>query len=100
MFAIVKVGGKQFKVSQGQELDVDLMQKNEGETFTINDVLFIGGETLSISPKKASVQCEVVKHFRGPKLIVFKKRRRHTFKRKTGHRQDYTRVIIKEIVNS
>ena len=100
MFAVIKFCGKQFKDQAGQELDLDLMQKNEGEAFSIEDVLLIGGGTTEISPKKASVQCEVIQHFRAEKLVVFKKRRRQTFKRKTGHRQDYTRVKIKEIVNS
>lgn len=100
MFAVIKFGGKQFKVEQGQELDLDLIQKVEGEAFEINDILLIGGEKTEISPKKASIKCEVIQHFRAEKLVVFKKRRRQTFKRKTGHRQDYTRVKIKEIVNS
>jgi len=100
MFAIIKVGGKQFKVSPEQELDIDLLNKQEGDSFEINDVLLVFGEKLNLDPKKTSVKCEVVKHFRGPKLVVFKNRQRSTFRKKKGHRQDYTRVKIKEIVNN
>lgn len=100
MFAIIKVGGKQFKVSPEQELDIDLLNKQEGDSFEINDILLVSGEKLNLDPKKTLVKCEVVKHFRGPKLVVFKNRQRHTFRKKKGHRQDYTRVKIKEIVNN
>lgn len=97
MFAVIKFGGKQFKVFQGQDLDLDLISKNEGDEFEITDVLLIGGENPSLKPV-ATVKCEILQHFRAPKLIVFKNRQRHTFRKKKGHRQDYTRVKIKEIV--
>lgn len=93
----MKFGGKQFKVFQGQDLDLDLINKNEGEEFEVSDVLLIGGENPSLKPN-AKIKCEILKHFRGPKLIVFKNRQRSTFKKKKGHRQDYTRVKIKEII--
>ncbi len=101
MFAVVKSGGRQFKVVEGQELDIDLMAfAKEGYTFEINDVLLLSsGNSTSYNPK-ASVECEVIKHFRGPKLIVFKNRQRHTFRRKNGHRQDFTRVKINKIVGN
>ena len=99
MFAVIKSCGRQFKVTQGQQLDLDLMSfKNEGDVFEINDVLMISGDFVAFNPAGASVKCEVMKHFRGPKLIVFKNRQRHTFRRKNGHRQDYTRVKITEII--
>ncbi len=101
MFAVVKSGGRQFKVVEGQELDIDLMAfANEGHLFEINEVLLLtSGNDTSFNPK-ASVQCEVVKHFRGPKLIVFKNRQRHTFRKKKGHRQDFTRIKINKIVSN
>lgn len=97
MFAIIKTSGKQFKVSQDQELDIDFKDADIGSTFEIHDVLMFGGDNIVINPKKAIVKCEVLQHFRGPKLVVFKNRPRSTFRKKTGHRQDYTRIKIKEI---
>lgn len=99
MFAVIKTSGKQFKVSQGQELDIDFKDVEIGSTFEIRDVLMLGGEDTALNPAKAVVKCEVVEHFRGPKLVVFKNRPRSTFRKKTGHRQDYTRIKIKEIVS-
>ena len=101
MFAVVKSGGRQFKVTEGQEIDIDLMAfAKEGDVFEINDVLLIAsGDDIALNPK-ASIKCEVVKHFRGPKLIVFKNRQRHTFRRKNGHRQDFTRVKVGAIVKN
>lgn len=97
MFAIIKFSGKQFKVVEGQEIDLDLINQEEGYEFQINDVLLIGGDKIKINPN-SSIKCEVLKHFRGPKLVVFKNRQRSTFRKKKGHRQDYTRVKIKEII--
>ena len=97
MFAVLKFGGKQFKISEGQEIDLDLIKQDEGSGVVLEDILFIGGENTSLAPK-ASVKCEVLKHFRAPKLVVFKNHQRSTFRKKKGHRQDYTRVKIKEIV--
>lgn len=99
MFAVIKFGGKQFKVIEGQDLDLDLINKTEGEEFEISDVLLIGGDAPSLKPS-AKVKCQVLQHFRGPKLIVFKNRQRSTFRKKKGHRQDYTRVKIKEIISN
>ncbi|MFT4967921.1 MAG: large subunit ribosomal protein L21 [Candidatus Deianiraeaceae bacterium] len=98
MFAVIKVGGKQFKVINDQELDIDLVNQDEGSIIEINEVLLLSDDTINIHPEGSIVKCEIIKHFRAPKVIVFKNRQRSTFRKKRGHRQDYTRVKIKEIV--
>jgi large subunit ribosomal protein L21 len=101
MFAIIKVGGKQFKVVENQDLDIDLTNLQQGDSLDISEVLLLSKEGVPyINPKNCVVRCEVLQHFRGPKLVVFKNRQRSTFRKKKGHRQDYTRVKIKEIVNN
>ena len=100
MFAILRTGGKQYKVSANQKITVARIDANEGDKLTLDDVLLVGddkntkfGDTL----KGASVVAEVVSHIRGEKVIVFKKRRRQNSRRKNGHRQDLTVIAIKEI---
>ncbi len=100
MFAIIKNGGKQYKVVTNQELEIDYNDLEIGAHFEIKDVLMIGGEHVAFNPAKSVVKCEVLGHKRGKKLIVFKNRPRSTFRKKTGHRQDHTVIKIKEIVNN
>lgn len=100
MFAIIKNGGKQYKVVKGQTLDVDYNSLEVGAEFEIKDVLMVGGEKIELSPSKSIVKCEVIGHKRGPKLVVFKNRPRSTFRKKTGHRQDHTVIKVTEIINN
>jgi large subunit ribosomal protein L21 len=100
MFAVIKNGGKQYKVFQNQQLEVEYNNLDIGSEFQITDVLMIGCENIEINPSKSVVTCEVLGHKRGKKLVVFKNRPRSTFRKKTGHRQDYTVIKIKEIVNN
>jgi len=100
MYAIVSSGGKQFKVSKGDVLDVALMPAEVGSQIELDQVLMISGEQGATVGKPlvegAKVKATVQSHGRGKKIIVYKHRK--NYKRKQGHRQDYTRLQIDEIL--
>lgn len=101
MFAVVKTGGKQYKVSSGDVIKVEKLEGKAGGAVELKDVLFVGGEkTAKVGTplvKGASVKAEIIAQDRGPKITVFKKKRRQNYRRKKGHRQDLTVLRIKEI---
>jgi large subunit ribosomal protein L21 len=101
MYAVILEGGRQFKVEEGQELDIDYRELTTGEQVTFDRVLAVrGDDVLSVGQpllEGARVTAEVVSLAQGPKLVVQKARRRKTYRRKTGHRQLYTRVKINKI---
>ena len=97
MYAVIKTGGKQYRVSEGQKLRVEKLAGQVGEKVTLGEVLLIGGETPKIGQplvKGASVAAEITGQDRGKKIVVFKFRRRKNYRRKTGHRQQYTELKI------
>ena len=102
MYAIIQDGGRQYKVTEGQTLDLDYRDVPAGETFTIDSVLAVsGGQGIKLGEPMvagASVEAEVVGPRKGEKLIVQKFTRRQGYRRKNGHRQLHTRVIINKIV--
>lgn len=102
MFAVIKTGGKQYKVAPGDTLIVEKLAADAGETVQFNEVLMLGGESVTVGAPRvegAGVQAEVVDQHRGPKVYNFKKRRRkHSSKRLKGHRQYLTTVKVTEIV--
>ena len=101
MYAIIADGGRQHKVEEGQTLEVDLRQVNPGDQITFDRVLAIGGDegfklgTPEVSG--ASVTAKGIDQSKGNKVFVQKFRRRKNSKRRTGHRQKYTRVRIEKI---
>jgi len=101
MYAIIKTSGKQFKVEAGTEFEVDRMEGEVGSVVDIDHVLMIGdeGQTTMGNPTVAGakVSVEIVEHFRGPKLIVFKMKRRKRSRVKNGHRQEQTRLKVTNI---
>jgi large subunit ribosomal protein L21 len=100
MYAIIESGGKQFRVEEGLELDVEKLAAEAGSEVTIDKVLMVGGNDVSIGTpyvENAKVTCEVVEHGRGKKIVVFHKWRRNDSRKKQGHRQDYTRLKVKSI---
>ena len=101
MYAVVATGGKQYRVEQGQTLDVELLGVNEGDTVELGRVLMLGGDgqTAVGTPivAGARVMAEVLGTVKGEKLIVFKYKPKVRYRRKTGHRQKYTRVRITDI---
>jgi len=102
MFAVIKTGGKQYRVSKDDVFVVEKLVAEAGDTIQFDQVLMIGedGKAPTVgSPliAKATVSAEVVKQTRGDKIIIFKKRRRQNSRRKNGHRQDLTLVKITDI---
>ena len=101
MYAIIADGGRQFKVEEGQQLDVDYREASAGDEITFERVLAVSGDAGVQLGKPTldgvSVTAEVVGVERGEKLVVQKFRRRKNSKRRTGHRQLYTRVRINKI---
>lgn len=102
MFAVIKTGGKQYKVAAGDHLSVEKLAAEPGETVQFNEVLMLGGESVSVGTPHvagAGVQAEVLDQGKGPKIWNFKKRRRkHSSKRLKGHRQALTTLKIVEIL--
>lgn len=101
MFAVVKTGGKQYKVQKDDKFEIEKLDVKAGDKVTLDEVLFVGDDKKSTigTPfvKGASVVAEVVDHVRGPKITVFKKKRRQNYRRKKGHRQDLTLIKVTEI---
>ena len=101
MFAVLSAGGKQYKVSQGDLIEVEKLESNTGDTVTLDQVLMIGeGENIEVGSPYVSgykVSGEVVKQGKGDKIIVFKKKRRKNYRRKNGHRQLFTQLKITKI---
>lgn len=101
MFAVIKTGGKQYRVAANDTLQLEKLSGEAGATVTFPDVLMLGGAEPQIgSPlvAGASVLGEIVEQKRGRKVIVFKKRRRQNSRRRNGHRQDFTLVRITDIL--
>ena len=101
MFAVIKAGGKQYRVIEDQVLKVEGVKGEPGTIVQLGDVIMLGGDTPEIgSPmvSGASVAAEILDHVRGAKVIAFKKRRRKNSRRKRGHRQDFVLIRISEIL--
>jgi large subunit ribosomal protein L21 len=102
MFAVIKTGGKQYRVEQGDVLEIEKLDIEAGKSVTFDEVLLVenNGETMIGTPyvDKARVKAVVLESFKDEKIIVFKKKRRKQYKKKTGHRQQLTRIKIEEIM--
>ncbi len=101
MYAVIKTGGKQYKVSPGDVVRVESLDAKKGDTIEIKDVIMISdGDKMSVGKPmlaSAKVTAEVVEEDRGVKLLIFKHRRRKGFRKTNGHRQNYTAIKVKEI---
>lgn len=101
MYAVVKTGGKQYKVESGTVLDIEKIDGSSGDSLEFNEVLLVAdGENVKIGQpvlEGAKVSAEIITQKRGPKVVIFKKIRRQGKQLKKGHRQDLTRIKIKEI---
>lgn len=102
MFAVLKTGGKQYKVQAGDVLRVEKLAAIAGEKIQFNDILMVGGESLTIGApfvKGAAVQAEVIDQIKGEKTIHYvKRRRKHSSQRTKGHRQHLTLVRVTEVL--
>jgi large subunit ribosomal protein L21 len=97
MFAIVRTGGKQYRVAAGDKIVVEKLDGEAGSTVTLGDIL-LAGEGSELKPTDGlTVSAEIVAQAKGEKVIVFKKRRRHNYRRKNGHRQNHTILKITAI---
>lgn len=117
MYAVIKTGGKQYLVEPGMTLEVEKLEGEKGQSVSFNEVLLVSSGKISSgkisshelgaddtkvtigqpSVKSASVSAEIVSQTKGEKLKIFKKRKRHGYQLRKGHRQELTRVQIKEI---
>lgn len=98
MYAIIKTGGRQHRVTEGQSLRVELLPADVGSTVTLDEVLLVGsGESVKIGRpflSGAAVTASITRHARAKKVLVFKKKRRKGFHKKIGHRQYFTELKI------
>lgn len=97
MYAVIKTGGKQYRVSEGDTLRVEKLDGDVGSKLEFTEVLMVGGEKVDVGTplvKGAKVTAEIVAQDRAKKVIVFKMKRRKNYRRKYGHRQPYTEIRI------
>ena len=102
MYAIIRTGGKQYKVKAGDTLRVEKLEKELGSEFDVDEVLVVGGEKTFVGEslvQGAKVTVVVTRQEKAPKVIVFKKKRRQGYRRMKGHRQLYTELFVKSITN-
>lgn len=100
MYAIIETGGKQIKVEAGQEIYVEKLGVAADEVVTFDKVLFVGGETVKVGAptvEGATVTAKVVKEGRAKKITVFKYKAKKNYRRKQGHRQPYTKLVVETI---
>ncbi len=102
MYAIIRAGGRQYRIEEGRYLDVEKLPYEEGEQIEIEDVLLVAnGEDITIGQplvEGAKVKVTVMKQWRDKKVVVYKYRQRTNYRRKKGHRHHYTRIMIDEII--
>jgi large subunit ribosomal protein L21 len=102
MYAIIRAGGKQYKVSAGDTVRVEKLEKNLGDVFDLSEVLMVGGDKTFVGAplvKNAKVTVVVTRQAKAPKVIVFKKKRRQGYRRMAGHRQLFTELFVKSITS-
>jgi len=101
MYAVIMTGGKQYRISEGDTIEVERLAVEVGNEIEFDKVLLVGAEeTIRVGKPVvagARVTCKVVDQGRGPKVLAFKKRRRHNSKKIRGHRQEFTRLVVSEI---
>lgn len=103
MYAIIRDRGMQYRVEAGQVLDIALVEAEPGSEIELSEVLLVGGEqTLVGAPlvDGAKVLAKVLGEAKGDKIVVFKYKNKKRYRRRTGHRQQYTRIAIREIISA
>jgi large subunit ribosomal protein L21 len=103
MYAIVRVGGKQYRAETGKTIVTEKLPYDVGDEIDLDEVLLIGDGDSSVVGQPvvegASVKAEIAEQFRGKKIIVFKYKSGNRYRRKQGHRQYYTRLLVKDVVS-
>jgi len=97
MYAVIKTGGKQYRVAEGDVLRVERLDGDVGHEISFDEVLMVGGDQVTVGRPTvtgAKVKAEIVAHDRARKIIVFKMKRRKNYRRKRGHRQPYTQIRV------
>lgn len=100
MYAVIKTGGKQYKVEEGDRIQIEKLEAASGDTVTFEDVLFVGGDEYKLGAPKlqgVTVSGTIVRQMRAKKIIVFKMKRRKGYHKKNGHRQYLTEIFITKI---
>lgn len=100
MYAIIATGGKQIRVEEGRYVDIEKIVGDEGATIEFGEVLLVSGDDLKIGAPTVSgakVVGKIMRQWKGPKVIVYKMRPKKHYRRKRGHRQHFTRVMIDQI---
>ena len=97
MFAVVRTGGKQYKVSKNEKLEVAKIDVEAGKSVDLEVIMTSDGKSADMAKKGAKVIAKIIEHTRDDKIIVFKKKRRQNYRRTQGHRQDLTVIEITDI---
>lgn len=100
VYAIVKAGGRQVKVSKGDKIRIDKTSGDVGSNLCLSDVLFVSGDEVRVGTptlEGVSLDCTILEHGKAKKVLIFKKRRRKNYRRKRGFRAQYTLVEIKDL---
>lgn len=100
MYAVIRTGGKQYKVKAGDLIKVELLEKTMGDEFDMDEILFVSGQNPHVGEpivKDATVTVVVTKQDKAKKILVFKKKRRQGYRKMQGHRQQYTELFVKTI---
>lgn len=101
MYAIIRDRGMQYRVERGQTLTIDLIEAEPGSLIELSEVLLVGGAEVRVGAplvEGARVQAEVLGSVKGDKIVVFRYRNKKRYRRRTGHRQQYTKIKISEII--
>ena len=100
MYAVIITGGKQYRVTAGSIIEVEKLEGNVGDVVKIDQVLALSGDKTTIGSPMVSgalVEAQILEQGKADKVLIFKKKRRHNYRRKNGHRQQYTAVVIQDI---
>ncbi len=100
MYAVIKTGGKQYKVETGDTIQIEKINAEKGDSVTFDEVLFVGGEEYRLGSPRVegvTVSGKIVRQMRAKKIIVFKMKKRKGYRKKQGHRQNLTEVYITQI---
>lgn len=102
MYAVIRTGGKQYKVKAGDLIRVESLEKSPGDEFEMDEILMVSGKTAHVGAptvSNATVTVVVTKHDKHKKIVVFKKKRRQGYRKMQGHRQNFTELFVKSITS-